>query len=52
MKLPAKAQQECKQLDKQIPIAEQEEKESKPEALAQSQATLLVLRKRFREIKC
>lgn len=52
MKLTSEAQKECKQLDVKIPIAEQEEKQSKSEALAQSQATLLVLRKRFREIKC
>ena len=52
MKLTPEAQKECKQLDIKIPIAEQEEKLSKPEVLAQSQAALLVLRKRFREIKC
>lgn len=52
MKLTPEAQKECKQLDIKIQITEQEEKQSKPEALAQSQAALLVLRKRFREIKC
>lgn len=52
MKLSPEAQKECKQLDIKIPIAEQEEKQAKPEALAKSQSELLILRKRFREIKC
>jgi len=50
--LSIEAQKECKKLDVKIPIAEQEEKQAKPEALAKSQSALLVLRKRFREIKC
>lgn len=52
MKLTSEAQKECRQLDIQIPIAEKEETPPNPEALAQSQAALLVLRKRFREIRC
>lgn len=52
MKLTSEAQKECSQLDIKIPTAEKEETSPNPEALAQSQATLLVLRKRFREIRC
>jgi hypothetical protein len=52
MKLPSEVQKECKHLDIKIPIAEQEEKLSKPDTLAQSQSVLFGLRKRFREIKC
>lgn len=52
MKLSPEVQKECRQLDNKIPIAEQQEKLSKPETLAQSQAVLLGLRKRFREINC
>ena len=52
MKLSSEVQKECKHLDIKIPIAEQEEKLSKPDTLAQSQYALFGLRKRFREIKC
>lgn len=52
MKLTSEVQKECKHLDIKIPIAEQEEKLTKSDKLANSQSVLFGLRKRFREIKC
>ena len=42
MNLTSEAQKECKRPDVKNPIAEQEEKQSKPETLTQSQSTVLV----------
>ena len=52
MKLSAEDQKECKALDRQISVAEQDEKQSKPANLAQSQTELLTLRQHYRDLRC
>lgn len=51
-KLPADARQECQRLDGRIPEAEEDERRASGPALADVQARLFGLRKRFRELGC
>jgi hypothetical protein len=50
--LPSAAQQECRQLDERLPIVENEEKRAVQPALQEVQTRLLLLRQRFRELRC
>jgi len=52
MKLTAEVQRECRRLDSEIPIAEQEEKRVDLQALVDVQAQLLRMRRSFREQGC
>lgn len=52
MKLTTNAQRECQRLDTEIPVAENEEKRVKQQALADVQAQLLRMRQSFREQGC
>jgi hypothetical protein len=52
MKLTAAAQQECRHLDAEIPVAEKQEKLVKQQALVDVQAQLFRIRRSFREKGC
>lgn len=53
MKLSADAQQECRRLDRTLPLAEQAERAAQGSpALKSAQVRLFNLRKRFRDIRC
>lgn len=50
--LPGAAQQECRRLDQDLASTEDEEKRTVKPALRDVQARLLLLRQRFRELRC
>lgn len=50
--LPGAAQQECRRLDQDLASTEYEEKRTAKPALRDVQAQLLLLRQRFRELRC
>lgn len=50
--LPVAAQQECRQLDRDMPPVEQEERRTAPPALHDVQVRLFLMRKRFKDLQC
>jgi hypothetical protein len=52
IKLTAAAQRECRELDKDIPAAELEEKQAAAATLPSIQERLFVLRSRYRDLRC
>lgn len=50
--LPSSAQRECRALDQELPLVEQEEKHAAQSALRDVQMRLFVMRKRFQELGC
>ena len=52
LKLPPEVKQACAKLDREIPSAEAEEKVATKANLPPIQSKLLVLRSKYRELKC
>jgi len=50
--LSSSAQQECRTLDQQLPLVEEEEKHAAQPSLRDVQSRLFVMRKRFYDLRC
>jgi len=50
--LPSSAQQECRTLDQELPLVEEEEKHATQHALNDVQARLFLMRKRLYDLRC
>jgi len=50
--LPSSTQRECRTLDQELPLVEQEEKHAPQHMLNDVQARLFLMRKRFYDLRC
>jgi len=50
--LPSSAQRECRTLDQDLPLVEEDEKHAAQQALHDVQARLFLMRKRFYDLRC